>query len=103
MYPIPIEASIPKSGGCVYKLARMAALRAIELSEGQRPLVKKDYPSEKLTSTALKEIAAGRVVAAEVAEQELNTEPMTYDVDEVEESQDTDEMLDDQDDLSTVT
>jgi DNA-directed RNA polymerase omega subunit len=76
MYPIPIEELIPKSGGSVYKLARMAALRAIELSEGKKALISKSYPSEKLTTTALREIAAGRVVAAEVADEQLNREPL---------------------------
>jgi DNA-directed RNA polymerase omega subunit len=66
-YP-PIENLLPKTGFSIYKLVRMAANRAIELSDGKRSLV--DVPNvEKTTTIALEEIAAGKIVLKELAEQ----------------------------------
>ena len=58
---VPIENLLPKSGGSVYRLVRMAAHRALELSEGKPTLVEKPS-SDKLTSIALEEILKGKVV-----------------------------------------
>lgn len=57
----PIEKLLSHAGGSVYRLVRMAARRALELSEGQPPLIK-NPSSDKATTTALEEIAQGKVV-----------------------------------------
>jgi DNA-directed RNA polymerase omega subunit len=46
--------------GSVYKLCNLAALRAMELNSGMKKLVDAD-PDEKLTTVAIKEIAADKV------------------------------------------
>jgi len=57
-----IERLLPKAGWSMYKLVRMAADRALELSEGRKNLI--GAPSSaKITTVALQEIADGRVVA----------------------------------------
>lgn len=58
---VNIEDLLPKAGMSAYRLVRMAASRALELSDGKPALVKKK-PTDKLTSIALREIAEGRVV-----------------------------------------
>ncbi|HNV23561.1 MAG TPA: DNA-directed RNA polymerase subunit omega [Candidatus Omnitrophota bacterium] len=63
-----LENLLPKANGSVYKLVRLAASRALELSEGKRSLVP-STPTDALTSVALKEIAIGRVVAKESSDQ----------------------------------
>ena len=56
----PIEKLLPRAGGSVYRLVRMAANRALEIAEGKPRLV--DRPSsEKATTIALEEILLGRV------------------------------------------
>ena len=66
-YP-PIEDLLPKAGGSVYKLVRMAAHRAIELADGNPRMI--NVPdSEKTSTVALEEIRAAKVVLNEVAEQ----------------------------------
>ena len=56
----PIENLLPKSGGSIYRLVRMAAKRALELSEGKPPLVK-NANLDKVTTTALDEIVQGKI------------------------------------------
>ncbi|OGX37722.1 MAG: DNA-directed RNA polymerase subunit omega [Omnitrophica WOR_2 bacterium RIFCSPLOWO2_12_FULL_50_9] len=56
-----IEELLPKAGGSVYRLTRMAARRALELSEGRPSLMRKPS-SDKVTTIALEEIAEGRIV-----------------------------------------
>ena len=57
---LPIENMLPRSGGSIYKLVRLAAKRAAELADNKPNLI--DAPStQKLTTTALKEIIAGKV------------------------------------------
>lgn len=56
-----IEDLLPKAGMSTYRLVRMAAKRALELSEG-KPCLVKDIPNDKLTSMALEEIAQGKIV-----------------------------------------
>ena len=64
----PLENLLPKAGGSVYKLIRLASKRASELADNKPNLI--DAPlSQKLTTTALKEIAAGKVVLEAVADQ----------------------------------
>ncbi len=43
--------------GSIYKLCNMAAVRAMELNSGARKLLDSD-PKEKVTTTAIREIAA---------------------------------------------
>ena len=57
-----IEEMLPKAGWSMYTLVRMAAVRALELSEGKKNFV--DAPSSaKITTVALSEIVEGKVVA----------------------------------------
>jgi DNA-directed RNA polymerase omega subunit len=46
--------------GSIYKLCNLAALRAMELNSGMKKLIDAD-PSEKVTTVAIREIAAGKV------------------------------------------
>ncbi len=46
--------------GSIYKLCNLAAMRAMELNVGMKKLVDAD-PKEKVTTTAIREIAAGKV------------------------------------------
>ena len=57
----PIEKLLPRAGWSIFRLVRMAARRALELSEGQPPLIK-NLTTDKETSIALEEIALGRIV-----------------------------------------
>ena len=57
----PIEKLLPKAGNSIYKLILMASRRATELADGQPMLV--EHPtSHKVTTIALDEIIAGKVV-----------------------------------------
>lgn len=62
----PLEELLPKSGYSNYKLCRMAADRALELGNGKKALIYAPL-NQKLATTALEEIRAGKVVVAEVA------------------------------------
>lgn len=64
----PLENLLAKSGGSVYKLIRLASKRASELADNKPNLIDAP-PSQKLATTALQEIAAGKVVLKEVADQ----------------------------------
>ena len=64
----PLENLLPKSGGSIYKLVRLASKRASELADNKPNLI--DAPSsQKLTTVALNEISAGKVVLSDVADQ----------------------------------
>ena len=63
-----LENLLPKANGSIYKLVRLAALRALELSEGKRSLIP-STPTDSLTSIALKEIMLGRVCAKDSVDQ----------------------------------
>ncbi len=64
----PIENLLPKSGMSIYKLVRLASVRASELASGRKPLV--ESPMNTKTATiALEEIRAGMVVCSEVQDQ----------------------------------
>ena len=64
----PLENLLPKAGGSVYKLVRLASKRASELADNKPNLI--DAPiAQKLATIALREIAAGKVVLKSVSEQ----------------------------------
>ena len=64
----PIEKLLPRSGFSSYKLITMAFQRSQELAAGSPKLV--EGPSnEKVTTTAFREIIAGKVMLKEVADE----------------------------------
>ena len=60
MTEIPIEQLLPRANHSIYKLVRMASMRALELSDGKRCLAE-GSTTEKFTTMALEEIAQGKV------------------------------------------
>ena len=56
----PLEDLLPKAGGSVYKLVRIASKRALEISETGARMVASDS-NTKLATVALDEICAGKV------------------------------------------
>ncbi len=60
MPDVPIEELLPRAKHSIYKLVRMASIRALELSDGKRCLAE-DTTTEKFTTMALEEIAQGKV------------------------------------------
>jgi DNA-directed RNA polymerase omega subunit len=71
-YP-PLEELLPKSGYSIYKLVRMAANRAVGLADGKPRLIE-TVSLPKVTTIALEEIKAGKVVSKDVAAQFLPKE-----------------------------
>ena len=64
----PLEELLPRAGWGVYRLVSLASKRALELSETGAALIK--VPSEqKLATTALEEILAGKVMDQESADE----------------------------------
>lgn len=62
----PLEELLPKAGGSVYKLVRIASKRAQEISETGVRLIQ--IPLEtKLTTVALEEIREAKVVEKDAA------------------------------------
>ena len=62
----PLEDLLPKANYSIYKLVRLASIRATELAEGKPRLI--EHPSsEKVATIALEEVAAGKVVLKEAA------------------------------------
>lgn len=60
MIDVALEGMLDKSKGSVYKLVNLAAMRALEIAEGQPKLV--DVPSSVKPSTvAIYEIAEGKI------------------------------------------
>ena len=57
----PLENLLPRCDGSIYKLVRIAAMRASELANGQPQLIENNS-SHKLTTVALREIIAGKVM-----------------------------------------
>ena len=57
----PIEKLLPNAGWSIYKLSRLAAIRAAELASGKKPLVATETRT-KTATIALEEIAATMVV-----------------------------------------
>ena len=66
-YP-PIEELLPQAGNSIYKLVRMAANRAVDLSDG-KPKMIENVSSQKVTTIALEEIRAKKLMVKEVSEQ----------------------------------
>ena len=63
----PIEKLLPRSGFSSYKLIAMAFKRSQELALGSPKLI--DAPAvEKVTTTAFREIIAGKLMLKEVAD-----------------------------------
>ncbi len=60
---IPLEKLLEAAGGSVYKLTILAAKRALQLADGEKPLVEKT--DEKPLENALKEIAEKKIRVAE--------------------------------------
>ena len=58
------EELISKSGGNVFRLVRMAAVRALELSLGKPALID-NVSTDKVATIALEEIAQGKIVYVE--------------------------------------
>ena len=64
----PLENLLPKAGGSIYRLIRLASKRASELADNKPNLI--DAPSsQKMATIALNEISAGKVVLTSVADQ----------------------------------
>ena len=63
----PIEELLPRAGGSVYRLVRMASNRALELSDGKPCLIDKPS-SDKFTTMALEEIRKGKVMCKDMAD-----------------------------------
>ena len=63
----PMEELLPKAEHNVYKLSTIAFRRALELANGQPKLIDTP-PNEKLTTSALREIIAGKVVTKDYAD-----------------------------------
>ncbi len=63
----PIEKLLPRSGFSSYKLIAMAFLRSQELANGSPKMV--DAPmTEKVTTTAFREIIAGKIMLREIGD-----------------------------------
>lgn len=61
-----IEELLPKTGWSMYKLVSMASKRALELADGKKNFIGAPA-SAKVTTVALMEIAAGKVVEKKFA------------------------------------
>tara|TARA_B100000315_G_C14574633_1_gene587316 strand:+ start:2639 stop:2842 length:204 start_codon:yes stop_codon:yes gene_type:complete len=57
---IPLEKLLGASRGSIYKLAILAAKRAVELTDGEKPLI--EHPGEKGLDNALREIEEGKII-----------------------------------------
>lgn len=57
---IPLAIMLPHAGDNVFRLIRMAMVRALDIHGGSKPLVEHD-PADKATSIALNEIAQGKI------------------------------------------
>ena len=60
MYKIASVDDLTEKVGSIYKLCNLAAIRAMELNGGMKKLVDAD-PKEKVTTTAIREVAEGKV------------------------------------------
>ncbi len=58
---MPVEQLLEASGGSIYILVILAAKRAAQLADGEKPLV--DKASDRLLDIALEEIAQKKVRA----------------------------------------
>lgn len=62
----PLEDLLPKSNYSIYKLIRMASMRAMELADGKAKLIEADAAT-KTATLALEEIRSGKVLLKEAA------------------------------------
>jgi DNA-directed RNA polymerase omega subunit len=62
----PLEELLPKANMSIYRLVRIASKRAVEISETGSNMIEASV-NQKLATTALEEIRAGRVVESNVA------------------------------------
>ena len=62
----PLEEMLPRASGGVYRLARLASKRALEISQTGSSLSEKSG-AQKLATVALDEIRAGKVMDKETA------------------------------------
>jgi DNA-directed RNA polymerase omega subunit len=60
MGEVSLEKLLPHTNYSVYRLVRLASQRALELEDG-RPCIVERTAIDKVTTLALKEIAAGKV------------------------------------------
>ncbi len=58
----PLEDLLPKANNSLYRLVRMAGKRAMEIAITGHSLIPGTSSNQKLTTTALEEIRAGKVV-----------------------------------------
>ncbi len=65
---IPLEKLLGATKGSIYKLAVLAAKRALQLADGEKSLIEK--PSEKFLENALKEIVEQKVAMQEAGSAE---------------------------------
>lgn len=61
MIKVSLEELLDKTGS-LYKLVNLASMRALQLNEGAPKLVDDVEGTEKLSSIALREILAGKIV-----------------------------------------
>ena len=86
MADLPIEELLPKANHSIYKLVSMAAVRALELSDGRRCLAE-NINTEKFTTMALEEIAQGKIeikgaANGKLPKEKAQKEPQEEDQDE---------------------
>lgn len=56
---VHLEDLMAASNGSIYKLTILVAKRALQLAEGEKPLI--DKPSEKVLDNAFREVVAGKI------------------------------------------
>ena len=64
------EKLVKASGGSIYKLTILAAKRAIQIADGEKPLI--DKAGEKALDSALKEIAGEKIKVKNSKENKSN-------------------------------
>ena len=60
---VPLEKLLEASDGSLYKVTVLAVKRAMDLNDGEKPLIEK--PSEKILDNALREISSGKIKVKE--------------------------------------
>ena len=60
---VPLEKLLKASEGSLYKVTVLAVKRAMNLNDGEKPLIEK--PSEKILDNALREISSGKIKVKE--------------------------------------
>ncbi|MBD3245675.1 MAG: DNA-directed RNA polymerase subunit omega [Candidatus Omnitrophica bacterium] len=65
------ERLLGASGGSAYTLTILAAKRAMQLADGEKPLL--DKPGEKVLENALREIEAGKIAIAAAVQRAAET------------------------------